>query len=79
MKIKKDNEDELEFDKLEIIDKNATMNKLNFSKFEKRNSKSFPNFKPGKPINFGKMSQSQLFSSTTANIISKKKYEKNKI
>ena len=85
LKLEKDDDNDDDLEEINVIQpvdkKNMTINnKLNFSKFEKKNSKNFSSMNPfAQSMNLGKdQEKNQLFAGTNVDIFGKKKIEKKK-
>ena len=80
LKIKKDNEDEIDNDVLNILQPVDYKKSLNISRFDKKSSKNYQNYKPmAKSMNFGmSLLQNTLFAGTNVDITTKKKLMKAK-
>ena len=86
LKLEKEDEDDVELEELNVLQpvefkKNMTINnRLNFSKFEKKNSKLISSMNPfSQSMNLGKdQDKGQLFAGTNVDILSKKRIDKKK-
>ena len=83
LKLKKDEEEDIEMDDSNLVqpfEMKKTTTRLNMTKSEKRSSKNFPNFNlMAKSMNFGPAAmQNTLFAGTNVDIIAKKRLKKSK-